>query len=219
MTKTKNENICFIRRVALIFLVLMLTLTSCSSVSQDDSLPPTSSEESKQESDQESLEDTEQEYIEYSDEEKEIAFLELKSLIDELKPVATEETVNYLASHAEEWQDHIPENLHDKIYYFDVFSGDDFERLSWQALIGITYVIARDENDWESLDENSKELITRAIPLDKRNGHIIIPLSIYSSALTGYHLDMFKEDGEWKAMPYNLINQIQTAEHYMEPTN
>ena len=147
---------------------------------------------------------------------KEAAYEDLENIVKNLYDVATVENMESIANKDKDWKDIIPANLHDSIYYFDTFSGEEYESLTWQTLLAISYVIKKSENDWDIISKEDRDIIFSAFPMDKDKGITIIPLSLMSQNLMGYNIDLFYKDGKWKPMIHHLITQMQMMETSME---
>ena len=195
------------RKYLSLFLVLVLLLTACSKTqAPEETRQETKTEETKEEKDTKKSEMT-----------KEDAEKALSNLLADLKGVSNEENLKKMLDDKEAWKNIVPKNLHNKIYYFDTFSGPDYENLAWQTLMSITVVHSKEE---QKIDDKTKEVAIKSIPLDKERGHAIVPLGLYGKNLIGYYVDMIydNQSKEWKVMPYNLSNQMMLVDIILQST-
>ena len=184
-----------------------MLLTACSKTqAPEETRQETKTEETKEEKDTKKSEMT-----------KEDAEKALSDLLVALKGVSNEENLKKMLDDKEAWKNIVPKNLHDKIYYFDTFSGPDYENLAWQTLMSITVVHSKEE---QKIDDRTKEVAIKSIPLDKERGHAIVPLGLYGKNLIGYYVDMIydNQSKEWKIMPYNLSNQMMLVDIILQST-
>lgn len=193
------------RKYLLLFLVLTLVLTACSHT-QAPNQPETETqvEESKRsESKDEAT--------------KENAEAALSSLIESLKSVSNEDNLKKMVADKEAWKTIIPKELHNKIYYFDTFSGPEYENLAWQTLMSITVVYDKEE---QKIDDETRDIAIKSMPLDEKRGHAVVPLGLYGKNLIGYYVDMIYDETskEWKVMTYNLSNQMMLVDVIIQST-
>ena len=191
------------RKYLSLLLVLVLLLTACSKAQAP--------EETRQET------KTEEKDTKKSEMTKEDAEKALSDLLVALKDVSNEENLKKMLDDKEAWENIVPKNLHNKIYYFDTFSGPDYENLAWQTLMSVTVVHSKEE---QKIDDKIKEVAIKSIPLDKERGHAIVPLGLYGKNLIGYYIDMIydNQSKEWKIMPYNLSNQMMLVDVILQST-
>lgn len=136
-----------------------------------------------------------------------------KKILSKIENVSSFNNIEKIANNSNELYKIVPEEMKNDIYLFDTFSGEEFESLSFQTLMFINEAIKKEKTDFDNMSEKEQKVLLASLPIDKEKGYAVLPLGIFSPYLTGYSVDMFLVDGEWKPMMINTISQIKAADN------
>lgn len=151
--------------------------------------------------------------VNISTNEKIQVYNDFKTTLKDFENISSFENIEKIASGKANLYEIVPEEKKDEIFLFDTFSGEEFESLSFQAIMFINEAIKNKGTDFDKMDKKEQKALLTSLPLDKERGYAVLPLGIFSPYLTGYSVDMFLVDGKWKPMMMNSISQIKAADN------
>jgi hypothetical protein len=141
---------------------------------------------------------------------KEQLYNQLNDLFINFGKIADVDDLEKLAEGSITLDEMIPEEYNNSLYFYDTYSSYEDKSLAYQAIISISYLIKKENY---KLDENQKKIMINKIALDEKKGIASVPLSLYSKNLSTSYIDMVYDDGQWKPVMKNLVNEIKLLDY------
>lgn len=141
---------------------------------------------------------------------KEELYKELNELFNSYGEIADLKNLEAIANGSKRIEEVLSQEQIDSLYFYDTYSRPEDKSLAVQAVMSIAYII---KNDNYEMNETEKKIAINNIALDSKRGFASVPLILYTDKMPTSYIDMIYDDGKWKPIMKNLVNEIKLLDY------
>lgn len=144
------------------------------------------------------------------DSNKEKLYKELDELFNSYGEAADLKDIEAIANGSKRIEEVLSQEQIDSLYFYDTYSRPEDKSLAVQAMMSIAYIIKHDDY---KINETEKKIAINNIALDSKRGFASVPLILYTDKMPTSYIDMIYDDGKWKPVMKNLVNEIKLLDY------
>lgn len=141
---------------------------------------------------------------------KEELYKELNEIFNSYGEIADLKDLEAIANGSKRIEEILSQEQIDSLYFYDTYSRPEDKSLAVQAIMSIAYII---KNDNYKINETEKKIAINNIALDSKRGFASVPLILYTDKMPTSYIDMIYDDGKWKPVMKNLVNEIKLLDY------